>query len=95
LYLYSILLFTNLDKEKMKWITKTGQRIAIRGMTNEHLENALAYAKRRNKEGVERMGGSPADIDSMWLELDHHFYDEAIVEFEKEIKKRNFRRMDL
>lgn len=49
----------------MNWITETCQKISVRGMTDQHLKNALAYAKRRNKEGVEIMGGSPADIDSM------------------------------
>ncbi len=71
----------------MKWETKDGQILDIKDMETTHIINCINYCKKKNEKGVEIIVGH--DIEDFDYEIDFHYFDIEIEEFEKELLKRN------
>ena len=50
------------------WTTEDGKEIPYAELEDSHILNIERFVRRRADEGVQTMGGDPADIDSMWEE---------------------------
>lgn len=66
------------------WTTREGERIALKDMTTDHVENALRYLQKRIKSGdttvIVTYGGMGWEGDDMW-------YDEEEVDRKKDMQR--------
>ena len=65
---------------KGEHVTKDGEIIPLRDITDSHLVNIINYIEKRSREGfyVAMWSGWPADPDSMCYEEDYVKGDEAL-----------------
>lgn len=68
----------------MYWITKSGQKIKIRDMDNQHLMNAINLLLKLNKHMI-WYGGAGSLAEDMWCDSTPNPIFEAL---EKEARKR-------
>lgn len=72
--------------------TADGKLIALKDLTDDHLDNIIAMIERKAKEGIKVFSGGGHDIEEMWAEIEELSGKEVFDHFGYEKYKKEKRR---